>query len=83
MSYIQTSDTSERGGSPVQALIPGLETLHPQRSNTSLFGGVPSTKPSNSFRLQPGRCPAPAADLASSNLLDYLPSSQVGPPGKG
>lgn len=39
-------DTAEGGGLPVQTLIPGLETLRPDGNATSLFGGVPSTKPS-------------------------------------
>lgn len=42
--YLYFWDTAEARG-PLQALVPGMETVYSEENTTSLLGGVPSTKP--------------------------------------
>lgn len=84
VQYPQFWGTVERWGPPVQALSPGLETLHSAVNTISLcFNRVPRAKAGDSLQASACGCTAPAADLASLDLLNYLLTSQVGPPGKG
>lgn len=64
---------------------PSSQTWRPSTLRGTLSASLvefPAPSPAFLQASKPGRCTVPTADLASFVLLDYLPTSQVGPPGK-